>query len=126
MNKSQFDEIIKDPESLNEETLSGIKEIIEEYPFFQLGRMLWLKNLHKLDSIKYNSELKTSAAYIPDRTQLFHLINGIYKPKNNQIEEPNTEEEIVKEVFENTKGEKVTKQDNTKEESAQSVTLTDN
>ena len=81
MNKAQFADILNNPESVSEDTLSGLKEIIEEYPFFQIGRMLWLKNLHKLDHIKYNSELKVSAAYIPDRTKLFRLINNIGNPE---------------------------------------------
>ena len=84
MNKSQFYEILKNPQSVSEESLDGLKEIVEEYPFFQIGRMLWLKNLHKLDHIKYNSELKSSAAYVPDRTKLFQLINNIGHPVNNQ------------------------------------------
>lgn len=75
MNKKQFIEIIKNPDQLNVNTLTELKEILEEYPFFQIGRMLWLKNLHQLDSIKYNSELKTGAAYITDRSKLYQLIN---------------------------------------------------
>ncbi len=76
MNKKQFTEIIKNPTLLDAHTLTELREIIEEYPFFQIGRMLWLKNLHKLDSIKYNSELKTGAAYIADRSKLYQLINN--------------------------------------------------
>lgn len=75
MNKKQFIEIIKNPDQLNVNTLTELKEILEEYPFFQIGRMLWLKNLHQLDSIKYNSELKTGAAFIADRSKLYQLIN---------------------------------------------------
>jgi len=91
MNKKQFTEILNHPESLNQKTLSGIKEIIDEYPFFQISMMLWLKNLHKRDSIKYNSEIKNSAAYIADRTKLFQLINNI----NNRDEHPPIEEKVV-------------------------------
>ncbi len=98
MNKLQFTEILNNPESVNEVTLSGIKEIIEEYPFFQIGRMLWLKNLHKLDSIKYNSELKSSAAYIADRTKLFQLINNINKDNDNNLVVDEVEDIKIKEV----------------------------
>ncbi|SMO53966.1 hypothetical protein SAMN06265379_102347 [Saccharicrinis carchari] len=79
MNKKHFIKILKNPDRLNDSTLSGIREIVEEYPFFQIGRMLWLKNLHKLHSIKYNSELKMGAAYIADRAKLYQLINNVTK-----------------------------------------------
>lgn len=95
MNKKQFAEIIKNPTLLDAHTLTELREIIEEYPFFQIGRMLWLKNLHKLDSIKYNSELKTGAAYIADRSKLYQLINNSGKlggdAKNIQSSEPKSE-----------------------------------
>ncbi len=79
MNKSSFAQILSDPNLVTEETLSVLKEIVDEYPFFQVGRMLLLKNMHKLDHIRYNSELKHSAVYIPDRTKLFFLLNDIGK-----------------------------------------------
>jgi len=79
MNKSTFTRILSDPNLVSEDTLSMLKEIIDEYPFFQAGRMLLLKNMHKMDHIRYNSELKHSAVYIPDRTKLFFLLNEIGK-----------------------------------------------
>ncbi len=77
MNKTSFAKILSDPNLVTEDTLSMLKEVIDEYPFFQAGRMLLLKNMHKLDHIRYNSELKHSAVYIPDRTKLFFLLNEI-------------------------------------------------
>ncbi|MGQ1786518.1 MULTISPECIES: tetratricopeptide repeat protein [unclassified Saccharicrinis] len=123
MNKTQFAEILKNPESLSEDTLAGIREIIEEYPFFQIGRMLWLKNLHKLDKIKYNSELKISAAYIADRTKLFQLINNIGKPipeapHSETVENTSDQESPIQETAEEAKV--------NVEEHKTSVTVTDN
>ena len=75
MNKQHFIEVLKNPSLLSEKTLDPIKEILEEYPFFQAGRMLWIKNLHQLDHIRYNNELKFAAAHISDRARLFELIH---------------------------------------------------
>ncbi|MFW6044066.1 MAG: hypothetical protein ACOCPW_06880, partial [Marinilabiliaceae bacterium] len=74
MNRTRLIELLSDPEKLDENTLDPLKEALDAYPFFQAGRMLWIKNLHKLDHIRYNSELKLAAAFIPDRSRLFFLI----------------------------------------------------
>ncbi len=79
MNKGSFTKILSNPDLVSEETLAWLKEIVDEYPFFQAGRMLLLKNMHELDHIRYNSELKHSAVYIADRTKLFFLLNDIGK-----------------------------------------------
>jgi tetratricopeptide (TPR) repeat protein len=70
--------MISAPEKLDEKTLETLKEVLDTYPFFQAGRMLWIKNLHKLDHIRFNSELKLAAAFIPDRSKLFFLINDVF------------------------------------------------
>ncbi len=123
MNKKQFCEILQNPNSLSNETLADIKEIIEEYPFFQIGRMLWLKNLHNLDSIKYNSELKNSAAYIADRNRLFQLINNISKHPENIVK---NEDINLSEKTAETKQEEIADEVLNEEKETSSVTVTDN
>lgn len=123
MNKTQFGDILKQPESLNKDTLRGIKEIIDEYPFFQIGRMLWLKNLHKLDNIKYNSELKNSAAYIPDRSKLFQLINAIGQTVSETKQAETVENKMIPEVVEHDSSKEAEEHSKDKQSS---LTLTDN
>ncbi len=82
MNKQQLIKVLKNPSSLDESTLDSLREILDEYPFFHAGRMLWIKNLHLLDSIKYNNELKLAAAHINNRAKLFELINTSYTLKD--------------------------------------------
>lgn len=74
MNRHQIIDIMRQPALLNEQTLSEIKVILDEYPFFQAARMLWIKNLHALDHIRYNNELKLAAVHINDRAQLYNLL----------------------------------------------------
>jgi hypothetical protein len=89
MNKTQFIEALRSPVFLNESTLEQIKETLEEYPFFQAGRMLWLKNLHILDHIRFNNELKLGAAHIADRSKLFELIHKKLYVKETSVVESN-------------------------------------
>jgi hypothetical protein len=51
-----------------------LKAVVEEYPYFQTARALYLKGLKNVDSFKYNNELKVTAAYTLDRTVLFNFI----------------------------------------------------
>lgn len=87
MNRTRLIELLSAPEKLDENTLDALKEALDAYPFFQAGRMLWIKNLHKLDHIRYNSELKLAAAFIPDRSRLFFLINDLFSPLSGPDEE---------------------------------------
>ena len=77
MKRYQFIEYILHPESLNEQSFTDLKGVVEEYPFFQAARMLWIKNLHLLDHISLNNELKIAAAHISSREKLYFLLNGI-------------------------------------------------
>jgi hypothetical protein len=78
MARTRLIDLVSEPENLDEKTMDSLKEALDAYPFFQAGRMMWIKNLHKLDHIRYNSELKLAAAFIPDRSKLFFLINDLY------------------------------------------------
>jgi hypothetical protein len=51
-----------------------LKAIVEEFPYFQAARTLYLKELKSQDSFKYNHELKITAAYTSDRNVLFNDI----------------------------------------------------
>ncbi|HLW08330.1 MAG TPA: hypothetical protein VKY45_12295 [Marinilabiliaceae bacterium] len=95
MNKQRFIEVLKNPSLLSEKTLDPIKEILEEYPFFQAGRMLWIKNLHQLDHIRYNNELKFAAAHISDRARLFELIHDpVFIEKKEVVDSKTAQEEV--------------------------------
>jgi len=99
MKRYQFIEYILHPESLNEQSFTDLKGVVEEYPFFQAARMLWIKNLHLLDHISLNNELKIAAAHISSREKLYFLLNGIV---NEGIEnEGIVNEKIVNEGIEN-------------------------
>lgn len=88
MHKQQIAQALQNPNGLDEQSLDGLKLLLEEYPFFQAGRMLWVKNLHLLGHIRYNNELKLAAAHIADRAQLFALIHAPAQEETKQVEQP--------------------------------------
>ncbi|NHF61488.1 hypothetical protein FK220_019200 [Flavobacteriaceae bacterium TP-CH-4] len=53
-----------------------LKEVLDEYPYFQAARALHLKGLKNLNSFKYNAALKVAAAHTADREVLFDYITS--------------------------------------------------
>ena len=67
---------MKHPEQLNKETLYELRSLLARYPYFQVARLLYLKNLYVLHDIAFGEELRKAALYISDRRMLFALVEG--------------------------------------------------
>ena len=76
MNSIDFFNILEYPEGINQVQTKGLKDIIEEYPYFQSARVLHLKGLKNEGSYQYNQELKKTAAHTTDRSILFDYITS--------------------------------------------------
>lgn len=76
MEKQQFLYLLQHPQHITAEETNAINSIIIEYPYFQPARALFLKGLKNKDSLKYNQELKLTAAYTTDRSILFDYITS--------------------------------------------------
>jgi hypothetical protein len=84
MNVSDFIHILQNSNTiLSPNQTRELDGIIEEYPYFQAARALHLKGLKNLDSYKYNSALKVTAAYTADRDVLFDYITSKEFIQNN-------------------------------------------
>lgn len=66
--------LIVHPESLTQETLQQLKELVEEYPCFQAARLLWVKCAHKFHDPDYAKELERAAILLPTRKVLFDIV----------------------------------------------------
>jgi len=106
MNVSDFTYLLQHPEKLVSPVQTNqLDDILEEFPYFQAARALQLKGLKNLNSFKYNSALKTTAAYTTDREVLFDfitskefLLNGIadsISGRQTPIEEKEIEFETI-------------------------------
>ena len=76
MKQKDFTHLLQNPQDIYQEQIEGVKSIVEEYPYFQAARALYLKGLKDQNSISYNQELKTTAAYTTDRSILFDFITS--------------------------------------------------
>jgi len=74
VNSQQFIQILKKPETLDQSTLPELKEMIDNYPFFPLARILYLRNLKNINSYKFEEELSKHAVFIPDRAALYRFL----------------------------------------------------
>ncbi len=112
MTKQDFINYLSRPEELNGNSLGALEKLVQEYPYFQLGRMLYLKNLHNENSIAYEKNLHITSAYAPSGKVLYNLIKrrpvekavreesiGEVKNKKEEIEQPLVIQEQPKEIL---------------------------
>jgi len=72
--------------------MEGLAELVNDFPYSQNIRQLYLKALYQNESIKFESELKKTAAHTNNRGHLKAFI------LNDEFEEENTKEPILKAV----------------------------
>lgn len=68
-------EYILNPEKLNASTLPMLARMVVRYPYFQIVRILYLRNLYQLHDRTFGEELKKAALYV-DRRILFFYLEG--------------------------------------------------
>ena len=97
MSIDDFIRMMQTPESLNRDQLPEIQELVDTFPYFHSGHLLLLKNLHNIGHIRYNTQLKDSSVYIPDRKLLYHLIHDIaFAPAGREeVTEKKEEEKTI-------------------------------
>ena len=76
MNNKNFTYLLQNPEAVTPAETEGVKSIINQFPYFQSARAIYLKGLKNQESFQYNQELKTAAAYTTDRSILFDFITS--------------------------------------------------
>lgn len=94
MNREEFIQFMNQPQLLDKKSVDEIRELVQEFPYFQTGHLLFLKNLHLLDNIRFPSQLKVSAAHINDREVLYNLLHEP-SSKSEDIEVETISEQIA-------------------------------
>ena len=88
MSADEFHTCLINPEKLDAASLPLLKQLVEQYPAFQLAWMLLLKNLKNLDDPEFEHYLQQGAIRVADRRQLYHfLITGSQTTDISQPEE---------------------------------------
>ena len=75
MTADQIYQFVQNPEKMNRETLPLLKELTEQYPAFETGWILYLKNLKNLKDSSFEQELINGAIRIHDRRRLYLFLN---------------------------------------------------
>lgn len=76
MTREQFYQLLQNPSGISYQHIEQLKDILEQFPYFQTARMIYTKGLHHNESFLYSEELKKTAIYAGDRQKLYHLINS--------------------------------------------------
>jgi tetratricopeptide (TPR) repeat protein len=76
MNVTEYIQLINKPDAIHEKQTEALEKIVQEFPYFQSARALYLKGLYNQNSFKYNYALKITAAYTTDRSILFDFISS--------------------------------------------------
>lgn len=94
MNINDYTSLINKPNAINDIQCISLEKIVQQFPYFQSSRALYLKGLYNQDSFKYNYALKITAAHTTDRSVLFDFITsntftaidkGLYEKKVAEI-----------------------------------------
>ena len=70
----EFTKILEKPNQLNKSQIGYLKSIIDDFPYLQSARAIYLKSLKDTNIFKFHSELKITAAYSTERNVLFDFI----------------------------------------------------
>lgn len=88
MKPSQFESYLKHPESLGAGSLPLLEQVAREMPYCQAVQMMLALNYKKVNSIRFNNQLKLAAAYSGDRGHLRRLLEEDFPVANAQKDEP--------------------------------------
>ena len=64
------------PDLLDKGSLYELRKVVNAYPYYQLARILLLKNLYLLNMPDFQSELKKGVLYVADASLLFYYLEG--------------------------------------------------
>jgi len=59
-----------------EDSLNGLKHLVEEYPYFQVAHLLYTLNLQTARDSRVNAALRKAACHLSDRQNLFYRIRS--------------------------------------------------
>tara|TARA_Y100000739_G_scaffold219090_1_gene217170 strand:- start:483 stop:1139 length:657 start_codon:yes stop_codon:yes gene_type:complete len=82
MKSEEIIQLINHPENILSDEIIKLEHLLSKHPYFQSGQLLLAKGLLNTNSIRYNQQLKKTAAYCLDRKKLFKLITLNNSNKN--------------------------------------------
>lgn len=74
MTYENFIQYIKNPQSVEQDSVDKIKDFRKKYPYFHLSNWLYLKILKEQNSIFYNKELSKTSLHTSNRRNLYFYV----------------------------------------------------
>lgn len=96
MTQEQFFQLTRNPQSDVDISTKDLAQLVEQFPYSQPLRFIYLRKLKEQNSIHYNQQLKLTAIYSPDRSKLFSYVNeNVETDHYLSLENEIKEEELI-------------------------------
>lgn len=95
MNKTEFTQLIQNPDLPAAKHVAALKQIVADFPYFTQARVLLAKALHNEKHYEYEKFLKQTALAVPDRDVLYHYLHNLTPQWQSQQTAVKTEQPIV-------------------------------
>ena len=99
MQAKEFINYIKNPNSLEKESVKELQKLVNDFPYFQSAHLLLSLASKKWDASVYQKSLKKTAIVVTNRSHLFNLIQQ-FEISNTVIEDSYNQKLVVEEVLE--------------------------
>jgi hypothetical protein len=102
MTRDRLAKLIRHPSTSDQEAISALEEIVARFPYYTNGHILLTMQYRLLDHIRYDSQLRRTSVYVPDRAVLRRLVlaeEEVPFPESIQVsEEPLAKVEAIEEI----------------------------
>ena len=72
----QVIDYIRQPESLDTQSLEHLRTVVEKYPYYHAARILLLRMLYQMHDPTFDEQLRRAAIYVPSRKTLFQMFQA--------------------------------------------------
>ena len=72
----QVIDYIRQPESLDSQSLEHLRSIVDKYPYYHAARILLLRSLYQMHDPSFDEQLRKAAIYVPARRTLFQMFQA--------------------------------------------------
>lgn len=83
MNKDRLLLLVNDPGQTNSQDKQMLSDLVRTYPFFQAAHLLLLHNMNEQEDSQFDTQLRESAIFVPNRQVLFNLVHGFKTPDHS-------------------------------------------
>ncbi|MBA3666010.1 MAG: hypothetical protein H0W61_17670 [Bacteroidetes bacterium] len=85
MRAEEIIKFIKNPELLDRESVSSLKKLVAEFPYFQSAHLLLSLSAKKWDASVYQQSLKKTAIVVTNRNHFYKLVHQLEKGAEKEI-----------------------------------------